>query len=164
MKILFYAPIKYPNAEIQYILLLSRKLIKRGFEIVIMASPGNPIVASARNEGLRVEDRFNLLTLNPLKLLALRSGLKGWLAQEKFDLVDVHRSEGFVVLAGIIKGLNPRPALVRTRQDMRPVRMDPINRRAYNSADAIIVSNRLLADDLITRLRLPPEKLKVRDL
>lgn len=161
LKLLVYAPIKYPNAEIDYILTLSQRLARLGVETVIMASPGNPIVALAQELGFRVETRFDLLTLNPLKLLALRRPLLSWLAREKFDLVDVHRSEGFVVMAELVQRLKPRPALVRTRQDMRPVRTDPLNRWTYNAADLIIVSNRLLADDLITRLKLNPEKLRV---
>jgi glycosyltransferase involved in cell wall biosynthesis len=161
MKLLIYAPIKYPNAEVDYILILSQKLVQKNIEVVIMASPGNPIIAPAKALGLRVEERFDLLTVNPLKLLGMRRPLWLWLEQEKFDLVDIHRSEGFVVMAGLVKKLKNRPALVRTRQDMRPARTDPINRWTYNSCDLIIASNRLLADDLITRLKINPERLCV---
>ena len=161
MKLLIYAPIKYPNAEVDYILVLSQWLLKKDVEVVVMASPGNPIIAPARALRLQVEDRFDLLTLNPLKLLAMRRPLRAWLEQEKFDIIDVHRSEGFVVMAGLVKKLKNRPALVRTRQDMRPARTDSINRWTYNSCDLIIASNQLLADDLITRLKLNSEKVQV---
>jgi len=161
MKLLVYAPIKYPNAEIDYILTLGQRLAQSDVETVIMASPGNPIVERGRALGFRIEDRFDLLSLNPLKLWGLRGKLLAWLAEEKFEIVDVHRSEGFVLMARLVQSLKPRPALVRTRQDMRPVRTDPLNRWTYRSADLIIASNRLLADDLITRLGLDPGRVKV---
>jgi glycosyltransferase involved in cell wall biosynthesis len=161
MKILIYAPIKYPNAEIDYILTVSKRLTSQGFEIVIMSLPGYPMTGSAQKAGLTVETRFNLKTLNPAKLAANLAACRKWMKAEKFDLVDAHRSEGFVPLARMVKKLSPAPALVRTRQDMRPVRSDPFNRKAYNSADRIIVSNRLLADDLSIRLQLPPGKVSV---
>ncbi len=161
MKLLIYAPIRWLNAETEYILILCRKLKERGVEPVIMGTKGNPMLAEAQKAGLRIEDRFDLLSLNPLKLALTMPRLKKWMAREKFDVVDIHRSEGFVVLARAAKKLDPRPALIRTRQDMRPVRTDPINRRAYDSMDAIIVSNQLLANDLAAKLRLDPQKIRV---
>lgn len=161
MKLLVYAPINYPNAEIDFILTLGQRLAQKNAELVVMASPGNPILERAQARGFRIEDRFDLLSLNPLKLWQTRGQLRAWLAQEKFDIVDVHRSEGFVLMANLVKSLKPRPALVRTRQDMRPARTDPLNRWTYSSADLIIASNRLLADDLITRLHLDPGRVEV---
>jgi len=161
IKLLIYAPIKYPNAEVEYILLLAKRLLAHDFEIVIMANAGTPMVDSARKQGFRVEDRFDLTTLNPVKLKKHAAAFRAWMDQERFDIVDIHRSEGFVVIARLIKKLTPRPALVRTRQDMRPARTDPVNRWTYRSADKIIVSNQLLADDLITRLKLNPAQLAV---
>jgi glycosyltransferase involved in cell wall biosynthesis len=160
-KVLVYAPIRYPNAEIDYILTVCQRLIPRGFEFAVMANPGTPMRESAAKAGLKVEDRFDLTTFNPARLWKNISGLRDWLDQERFDIIDVHRSEGYVLLARLIAKLSPRPALVRTRQDMRPARTDPVNRWAYRSADRIIVSNQLLADDLITRLALEPSKLAV---
>jgi len=161
IKLLIYAPIKYPNAEVEYILLLARRLLAHDFEIVIMANAGTPMVDSARRQGFRVEDRFDLTLLNPVRLKKNAAAFRTWMDSERFDIVDIHRSEGFVVIARLIKKLTPRPALVRTRQDMRPARTDPINRWTYRSADKIIVSNQLLADDLITRLKLNPAQLAV---
>jgi len=161
VKLLIYAPIKYLNAEIDYILVLARRLKPMGVELVVMASRSNPILELARGQGLRTEERFDLLTLNPAKLMRIRSPLKRWLEDERFDIVDIHRSEGFALMARLIRRLKHRPALIRTRQDMRPARPDPINRWTYNSADLIIVSNRLLADDLITRLKLNPARVRV---
>ena len=161
IKLLIYAPIKYPNAEVEYILLLGRRLLAHDFEIVVMANAGTPMAGSAAGQGLRVEDRFDLTTLNPVKLKKNAAAFRAWMDQERFDIVDIHRSEGFVVIARLIKRLTPRPALIRTRQDMRPARTDPVNRWTYRSADKIIVSNQLLADDLITRLKLNPAQLVV---
>ncbi len=161
IKVLIYAPIRWLNAECAYILSLVPGLMERGMEIVIMASPGNPILEEAKKLGIRVEGRFDLLTLNPIKLSKTLPLLKRWLEQERFDIIDVHRSEGFALIARLVNKLNPKPCLVRTRQDMRPARSDPINRRTYHQADLIITSNQLLAEDLKARLKLPDEKLAV---
>ncbi len=161
LKLLIYAPIRWLNAETEYLLVLCRRLKERGVEIVIMGSEGNPMLEAAKKAGLRVEDRFDLLSLNPLKIGLAIPRLKRWMSEEKFDLIDIHRSEGFVILASLARRLHPRPALIRTRQDMRPARTDPINRWTYRSMDKVIVSNQLLAEDLIARLRMDPDKVRV---
>ena len=161
LKVLIYAPIRFRNAETEYILSLSQRLIERGLEIVIMGSPGNSILNIARQMGIRTESRFDFLSYNPLALAKTLSGFKKWLEQEKFEIIDIHRSEGFVLVNWLAQRLNPSPAIIRTRQDMRPARTDPINRWNYKNSDLIITSNQLLKEDLITRLNLDPEKLEV---
>ena len=97
IKLLIYAPIKYPNAEVEYILLLGRRLLAHDFEIVVMANAGTPMAGSAAGQGLRVEDRFDLTTLNPVKLKKNAAAFRAWMDQERFDIVDIHRSEGFEI-------------------------------------------------------------------
>lgn len=161
LKLLIYAPIRWLNAESEYILVLCRSLKEQGVEAVIMGSAGNPMLAEAKKAGLRIEDRFDLLSLNPFKIALTIPRVQRWMQEEQFDIIDIHRSEGFVILASLAKSLKPRPALIRTRQDMRPARTDPLNRWLYNSMDAVIASNQLLAEDLIARLSLDPGKVKV---
>lgn len=161
LKLLIYAPIRWLNAESEYILVLCRSLKEQCVEAVIMGSAGNPMLAEAKKAGLRIEDRFDLLSLNPFKIALTIPRVQRWMQEEQFDIIDIHRSEGFVILASLAKSLKPRPALIRTRQDMRPARTDPLNRWLYNSMDAVIASNQLLAEDLIARLSLDPGKVKV---
>jgi len=161
LKVLIYAPIRWLNAECAYILTLLPRLREQGFEIVLMGSAGNPILEEAKKLGFRVKDEFNLLSLNPFYLGKILGKLKRWLGEEKFDLLSIHRSEGFFLIHRLASRLNPRPALIRVRQDMRPARPDPINRATYQRCDFILVSNQLLAQDLIARLHLPREKVKV---
>jgi len=160
-KLLIYAPIRWLNAECAYILTLLPKLKEQGLEIVLMGSRGNPILAQAKKLGVRIKDDFNLLSLNPFYLAKILPRLKKWLGEEEFDLISFHRSEGFFLFHRLAKKINPRPALVRVRQDMRPARTDPINKATYQECDLILVSNQLLAEDLKARLNLPPEKVKV---
>lgn len=161
LKVLIYAPIRFRNAEAEYILALSPRLTERNLELVIMGLPGKAVLKIAEQMGIRTESGFNFLSYNPLTLARTMLRFKKWLEQEQFEIIDIHRSEGFVLVNWLAKRLNPPPAIIRTRQDMRPARTDPINRWNYSNSDLIISSNQLLKEDLITRLNLDPEKLEV---
>ena len=135
LSILLVAPIRFYNAEAEYIRRLALGLLARGHRVVILGRPGSPLLERAQSEGIPVCDRFPLDSLSPAHLLGLTRRLSLYLAQEKFNVVNVHRSEGFVFLARAVHkvrhSFGARPLLVRTRGDMRPVRRDPLNRRLY---------------------------------
>ena len=166
LSILLVAPIRFYNAEAEYIRRLALGLRKRGHRVVILGRPGSPLLERARQEGIPVCDRFRLDSLSPAHLLGLSGKLSRYLAQEQYDVVNVHRSEGAIFVAWAVQRLRtlggrvPAPALIRTRGDMRPVRRNPLNRRLYGrSTDQVIATNELLRQELIIRLRLDPSRV-----
>ena len=160
LSILLVAPIRFYNAEAEYIRRLALGLLARGHRVVLLGRAQSPLLARARQEGIPISDRFPLDSLSPAHLLGLTGNLTRYLAQEKFDVVNVHRSEGFIFLAQAIRHLEKRPVLIRTRGDMRPVRRDPLNRRLYGRfTDRVIATNELLRQELIVRLGLDPDRV-----
>lgn len=177
MKILMAAPIRFYNAEAEYVRKLSLGLFARGHRVKILGRKNSPLLERARKEGIPVCDRFDLDSLSPLVLGQQAPALRHYLAEEQFDVINVHRSEGFLYLAWTLRRLRQRrlgsrlsspgarltsaaPLLVRTRGDMRPARRDPLNRRLYSGwTDRVIASNELLRQELIVRLNLDPERV-----
>jgi glycosyltransferase involved in cell wall biosynthesis len=160
MKVLLVAPIRFYNAEAEYIRRLALGLLAKGHRAVVLGRPNTPLQDRAAHEGIPVCDRFNLDSLSPARLLGMTRNLSRYLAQERFDVVNVHRSEGFIFLAQAVRRLEKRPALIRTRGDMRPVRRDPLNRRLYGRfTDRVIATNELLRQELIIRLGLDPGRV-----
>jgi glycosyltransferase involved in cell wall biosynthesis len=161
LRILLVAPIRLYNAEAEYIHRLSRGLVARGHHPVVMGIPGSPLLKRVAHEGIETCGHFRMTSLNPGSLLKDMPGLLRYLETERFHLINVHRSEGFIIMAWAVRRLNCRPGLIRTRGDMRPVRRDPVNRKLYGQwCDHIIASNRLLEQELIIRLNLKPDKIQ----
>ena len=160
MKILIVAPIRFYNAEAEYVRKLSLGLLARGHRAVILGRAKSPLLERARQEGIPICDRFALDSISPWTLIRQQGELGRYLAEEKFDVVNAHRSEGFIFLARAVHRLKKRPALIRTRGDMRPVRRDPLNRRLYGRwTDRVIASNELIRQELIVRLSLDPGRV-----
>lgn len=158
--ILMAAPIRFFNAEAEYIRKLSLGLIARGHRVVILGRKDSPLLERARKEGVPVCDGFDLDSLSPLVLGRQSPALMHYLAQEGFEVINVHRSEGFLYLAWAARRLPRPPLIVRTRGDMRPVRRDPLNRRLYSRwTSRVIASNELLRQELIVRLKLDPHRV-----
>lgn len=160
MKILLLAPIRFYNAEAEYIRKLSVGLSARGHQVVILGRPGSPLLERAAKEGIPVCDRFSVDSVSPLTLCGQAPALMRFLEREQFDVLNVHRSEGFFYAAALARRLRRIPRIVRTRGDMRPVRRDPLNRRLYGRwTDLVIASNELLREELIIRLHLAPPRV-----
>ena len=175
LSILLVAPIRFYNAEAEYIRRLALGLLAGGHRAVILGRPGSPLLDRARQEGIPVCDRFRLDSLSPAHLLGLTGNLSRYLAREQYDVVNVHRSEGAIFVAWAVRRLRTlgarqtlgarltpgaHPLLIRTRGDMRPVRRDPINRRLYGRwTDQVIATNELLRQELIIRLALDPNRV-----
>ncbi len=156
LKILLSAPIRFYNAEAEYVFRLAQALKAQGHQPSIMGLPGSPLILKAQNEGLQVIDEFELTELNPLKLPGLLTGLMACYLKHRFDIIDIHRSEGFAIQAWAAGQVGI--PVIRTRADMRPVRRFWLNRYLYGKlARKVIASNKLLQEELILRLKLPRE-------
>ncbi len=161
LRILLVAPIRLYNAEAEYIHRLSRGILARGHHPVVMGIPGSPLLNRVAKEGVETCDQFRMTSLNPGPLFKDLPSLGRYLKRGRFQVINVHRSEGFIIMAWAVQRLRCRPGLIRTRGDMRPVRRDPINRKLYGQwSDRIIASNRLLEQELIIRLNLKPNKIQ----
>jgi glycosyltransferase involved in cell wall biosynthesis len=159
LKILQVINVRWYNAEADYALKLSKSLQKTGNDVTVMGLPGSPVINMAKLAGLKTVTDINLNSVNPLSVILNYSKFKRLLMRDKIDVVNFHRSEGFIV--GALAARAAKVKVVRTRGDMRPVRSGGLNRYLYNTlTDLIIASGDVIKDSIIKRLGTPSEKVK----
>jgi glycosyltransferase involved in cell wall biosynthesis len=159
LKVLISAHIRWYNAEAEYVHRLARGLMARGVEVLVWGWPGSPVVERVRQDGVTVVTMGDPSSLNPEKMRHTLRFLRTLIAQAGIQLVNVHRSEGFVLIARTAREVGA--GVIRTRADMRLPRLPGLNRlihRAY--ADRLIAANDLLRDNLISRLGAAPEFIR----
>lgn len=157
MKILQVINVRWYNATAWYALFQGRLLQEHGHNVVILALPGTPAVSKAQAWGLPVRT-LDVNSANPFKQPGLYQSLRALIREERPDIVNCHRGEGFLLFGLLQKRLNTF-RLVRTRGDQRPAKSNVVNRWLYgNVADAVITTNNAMRQHLLTALRLPPEK------
>ena len=163
MKILQVINVRWFNAEAAYAYSLTRGLIEMGHEVTILGLPDSPIIQKARAERIPV---FETDALNghtpPWRVFAGLRRLVKFIDQERIEVINCHRSEGYplVVLADRIS--RARPALIRTRGDARAVRRGFHNKILYTRyADGVIASGEVVRKSLAERLGLPLDDIKV---
>jgi len=154
------------NAEAAYALTLSRGLRDRGHQVLIMGLPRSPVILRAEKENFTTLTTFNLWGFNPYLLHRGFHRFLGFLRQGEIDVINAHRSEGycFIALAAQLarrRNSTGRPALVRTRGDMRPVRSNPLNRFLYGKwTDKIITSGEVIKRGLCRDLKLRAHQVR----
>lgn len=166
MNILQIINVRWWNAETAYALTLSKGLRDRGHKITILGLPQSPVILRAEKEKFTTLTAFDLWGFNPYILHQGFYGFLRFLNREKIDLINAHRSEGycFVALAARLARRNHpvrRPALVRTRGDMRPVRSNPFNRFLYGKwTDKVITSGEVIRRHLCQDLHLRADQVR----
>jgi glycosyltransferase involved in cell wall biosynthesis len=80
--------------------------------------------------------------------------------EEKFDIVDAHRSEGFALLAAAVA--RSGAALVRSRGDMRRPSRDPVNRFVHvYCCSGLTASGKVVAGIMADAFNLPEREIEV---
>jgi glycosyltransferase involved in cell wall biosynthesis len=149
-------PVRWFNAEADYALRQGLGLARRGWPVTFLAVPGTPIHRRAGEEGLVVEDLPDPSGNSPSALARAASAIRRVVRRRGIGIVNFHRSEGTVLMAGALRALSPRPIIVRTRGEMRRIRKTPFNRIAWlRSFDAIVASGRAVAAGVEQDLGLP---------
>jgi len=153
MRVLHLAHVRWYNAEAQYALDLAREMKRQGHGVAFLGQTGSPAVAKAAAAGLETleEDGFNAKGLGALRAFPAARRLAVLLRGRCFDAVEVHRPEGLPLIAWACRRAGVLG--VRVRGDMRPVRVDPLNRWLYRRGlGGVVASNRSIEADLRRRL------------
>jgi glycosyltransferase involved in cell wall biosynthesis len=159
LKILQVINVRWYNAEADYCLKLARSLKALDTDVTVMGIKGSPVIDMAERDGLKTISNIDINSQNPAGIFLNYFRLKSALKTGQFDIVNFHRSEGFIVGALACKAAKIR--VVRTRGDMRPVRKGCLNKLLYNTlTDFIISSGDIIKRGLIDRLKSPEEKTR----
>lgn len=146
LRVLHLAHARWFNAEVQYALDLAEGMQRRGHRVAFWGQTASPGVAKARALGLEAfeEAGFNRKGLAAVTGLAAAARLRRLLRARPFDAVEVHRGDGFPLIAWACRSAGA--PLVRVRGDMRPLRRDPLNRFLHQRLlAAFVASNSAIA-------------------
>jgi len=149
LRILQMAHVRWYNAEAQYAHDLSLECRRLGHKVVFFTQSGSPVAGKARKSGFDTfeESGFNAKGLAAANVFPALLRFLRLLDREKFDAVEIHRSEVRFLIAGVCR-LRGIP-IIGVRGDKRPVRKDPFNRFIYRKAlSGIVASNHTIASDL----------------
>lgn len=121
-------------------------LRERGHEVTIAGPRGAELHRRARDLGFDVFEDLELRRgFHPLSLWGDVRSLRRHLRQVRHDLVDTHGSQDTWVFALACLGLEYKPAFVRTRHNIFPVRRHPANVWLYRRIDhAITISPQVI--------------------
>ena len=154
MRIFQVINVRWFNATAWYAITLSRLLADAGHEVLVLTQAGTDCERMAQSLGLRTES-VDLNTTNPVRFVRATGHIIQLLQTHRPDIVNCHRGEGFF-LWGLLKLAGFPFKLVRTRGDQRPPRSDALNRWLHASvADAVVVTNRRMADHFLKKMRTP---------
>jgi glycosyltransferase involved in cell wall biosynthesis len=160
VKVLLAANVRWWNAEAAYAWEKAMGLRLRGHQVSLLGLTGSPLLERASREGFPVLPEDGLNSLNPFRWAGALRRIRGYLRREGFDVVDAHRSEGFVILAAALRGSGA--VLVRTRGDMRMPRRDPVNRLVHVYAcDGLAASGKVVAEGMAEAFNLPLSRIEV---
>jgi len=154
MRIFQVINVRWFNATAWYAITLSRLLADAGHEVLVLTQADTDAERAAKALGLRTES-VDLNTTNPVRFARATGHIIQLLRTHRPDIVNCHRGEGFF-LWGLLKLAGFSFRLVRTRGDQRPPRSDAMNRWLHSSvADAVVVTNRSMADHFLKKMRTP---------
>jgi glycosyltransferase involved in cell wall biosynthesis len=158
MKTFQVVNVRWYNATAWYGVTLARLLAEAGHESMVLALPGTEPEARAREMGLPVA-ALDLNTVNPARFVPVYSRVASLVREHRPDVVNCHRGEGFIVW-GLLKRLGYGFRLVRTRGDQRLPKNNPPNRWLHKSvADAVVTTNRRMADHFLKAMRVDERRL-----
>jgi len=158
--VLLAANVRWWNAEAAYTWEKAMGLRLQGHQVSLLGLTGSPLLERASREGFAVYPEDGLNALNPFSWMGAIRRIRGHVREEGFDVVDAHRSEGFVLLAAALLGSGS--VLVRTRGDMRRPRRDPVNRLVHVYAcDGLAASGKVVAERMADAFNLPLSRIEV---
>jgi glycosyltransferase involved in cell wall biosynthesis len=124
------------------ILTESLAVARRGNHRVALAVPhGSELAHRAREAGLPVHDEFAFRGLaHPFSFWRDVRRLRVLLRSEPWDIVHLHGSPDTWAAAFALRGLTPRPAILRTRHNIFPIARHPLNAWLYGrTLDGLVV-------------------------
>ncbi|NUP88884.1 MAG: glycosyltransferase family 4 protein [Candidatus Sumerlaeia bacterium] len=145
--------------EAAHVLDLAQGLASRGIAVTVVPRRGHDLERRAREAGLDVVPLTFSSRFAPLADWADVRALRRLCRERRLQVVHAHRGKDHWVAAVALRGLRPRPALVRTRHVVTPVRDHVFNRWLLRRAtDRIIAVSDATRRSLATVL--PSERLR----
>ena len=166
MKILIGSNVHWWNAEAAYAATIAKLLEDAGHTVFVLTRPDSLNAKYLKERGLRLVTHIDLNSNNPFRLLFSYLKLKKFLLEERIDLINPHRSEGFPLFVFAARELrsgqaeNPLP-VIRTRGTTRPLRQHWLNRKIHKDwTDFHITAGEVVSLNLQNSIDIIADNLK----
>ena len=160
MNILISSCVRWWNAEAAYAAVLAECLRAEGHQVHVLARPGTRNHDQLLSRGLPVLSSLRLHPDAPWRWPSDVRRLRRWQQAEGIDLVNVFHAAELPLHLLAARGAGG-PAVVRTRGTARPVSAHALNRAVYSRWCAgVITSAEVLRRELLSRLGMPPERVR----
>ena len=166
MKILIGSNIHWWNAEAAYAATIAKLLDQAGHSVFVLTRKDSLNEENLKRLDLSLVTHINLNSKNPFRLLKAYQNLKKFLLEERIELINPHRSEGFpmFVLAAHSLSANCQGntiPVIRTRGTTRPLFQHWLNRKMHMDwTDNFITAGEIVSERLLDAVPISPEKLK----
>jgi len=166
MRILIGSNVHWWNAEAAYAAKIAKLLKEAGHIVFVLTRLGSSNERHLKELGLTIVTHFDLNTKNPIKLFISYRKLKKFLIDERIELINAHRSEGFplFVLASrsFLNNLSQKNLpVIRTRGTTRSIKNHWLNRKMHTDwTDYFITAGEVVKDRLLKHVNIPQGKLK----
>jgi glycosyltransferase involved in cell wall biosynthesis len=121
------------------VLMTAEGLRSLGHDVVVSGPRGCMLVERARARGFEVFDDLELARgFRPLSMRRDVTALRAHFGARRYDVIDTHGSQDTWAARLAARGLEPRPAFVRTRHNIFPVSGNFMNRWLYRGIDHVV--------------------------
>ena len=166
MKILIGSNVHWWNAEAAYAATIAQLLKEAGHTVFVLTRPDSLNSQHLKERGLRLLTHIDLNSNNPILLFSAYRKLKKFLLDERIDLINPHRSEGFplfVFTARAVRSVCPEKTLpvIRTRGTTRQLLQHWLNRKMHTDwTEFYITTGEIVSKRLLNSADIFEEKLK----
>ena len=166
MKILIGSNVHWWNAEAAYAATIAQLLKEAGHTVFVLTRPDSLNAQHLKERGLRLLTHIDLNSNNPILLFSAYRKLKKFLLDERIDLINPHRSEGFplfVFTARAVRSVCPEKTLpvIRTRGTTRQLLQHCLNRKMHTDwTEFYITTGEIVSKRLLNSADIFEEKLK----
>ncbi|HIA57504.1 MAG TPA: glycosyltransferase, partial [Candidatus Lambdaproteobacteria bacterium] len=154
------------NAEAAYAATIAQLLKEAGHTVFVLTRPDSLNAQHLKERGLRLLTHIDLNSNNPILLFSAYRKLKKFLLDERIDLINPHRSEGFplfVFTARAVRSVCPEKTLpvIRTRGTTRQLLQHWLNRKMHTDwTEFYITTGEIVSKRLLNSADIFEEKLK----
>lgn len=161
LNVLIGSNVHWWNAEAAYAATTAELLQKAGHRVFVLTRPGTLNAEHLQKRGLTIITDINLNTLNVFRLYQSYQRLKRLLQSQQIQIVNPHRSEGFLIYI-LLKWSLKSFKLIRTRGTTRFVRDGWLNRKLYcDWVDAHIFTGQIVLERILQTIPIPLHKQHV---
>ena len=166
MRILIGSNVHWWNAEAAYAATIAQLLKKAGNNVFVLTRPDSSNERHLKELGLNLVTHVDLNTKNPFKLFISYIRLKKFLIDERIELINAHRSEGFPLFVLASRSLfnyfsKKSIPVIRTRGTTRTIKKHWLNIKMHTDwTDYFITAGEVVKNRLLKNVNISKDNLK----